>query len=309
MSDNGIGIAAEQMPRIFEMFAPGRSLRSSARRAAWASACRSSRGLVEMHGGRIGAHSAGLGQGSEFVVRLPLAAGRPRRRRRPRRRARSRPAARRLPRAGRRRPARQRRQPGAAARARWGMRSRSPTTARRRCALAERFRPDVVLLDLGMPKLDGFEVCRRIRAAALGRADAADRPDRLGPGRGPAPHAPRPASTTTSSSRSIRRRSTRSSALRGERVGAAERLSAPRCAPAWRLDAAVGVAREARRLARRAPARRPATASRRTGCAGSRRRPAAISACGVHHERAVLRDRLADRPALQQQELGRRRRR
>jgi len=30
---------------------------------------------------------------------------------------------------------------------------------------AERFRPDIVLLDLGMPKLDGFEVSRRIRAA------------------------------------------------------------------------------------------------------------------------------------------------
>ena len=32
------------------------------------------RGLVEMHGGRISARSAGLGLGSEFVVRLPLAA-------------------------------------------------------------------------------------------------------------------------------------------------------------------------------------------------------------------------------------------
>ena len=34
---------------------------------------------------------------------------------------------------------------------------------------AERVRPDVVLLDIGLPKLNGYEVCRRIREAAVGR--------------------------------------------------------------------------------------------------------------------------------------------
>jgi CheY-like chemotaxis protein len=36
-------------------------------------------------------------------------------------------------------------------------------------AAAERFRPDVVLLDLGMPKISGYEVCRRIRQQPWGR--------------------------------------------------------------------------------------------------------------------------------------------
>ena len=36
--------------------------------------------------------------------------------------------------------------------------------------LAEERRPDVVLLDIGLPMLNGYEVCRRIRAAAMGRA-------------------------------------------------------------------------------------------------------------------------------------------
>ena len=72
-----------------------------------------------------------------------------------------------------------------------------------------------------------------------------------------------------------------------------------------RSNAAVGVAGEAAGVGGRAPGRRSARASRRSRCAGSRRTPAAISASVVHHERAVLRDRLADRPALQHQHLDR----
>ena len=47
--------------------------------------------------------------------------------------------------------------------------ARSPTTARRRCARLDEFRPDVALLDLGMPKLNGYDACRRIRSTAWGR--------------------------------------------------------------------------------------------------------------------------------------------
>ena len=72
VSDNGIGISAEQMPRLFEMFAQGDSLTDRAQ-GGLGIGLSLARGLVEMHGGRISAHSDGLGQGSEFVVRLPLA--------------------------------------------------------------------------------------------------------------------------------------------------------------------------------------------------------------------------------------------
>ena len=166
VSDNGIGISAEQMPRLFEMFAQGDSLTDRAQ-GGMGIGLSLARGLVDMHGGRISAHSAGVGQGSEFVVRLPLATS----------------AA------------------AVAMAAAASAEAAAPVPACRvlvaddlrdsadslallielmghaveiaydgeeALRTAERFRPDIVLLDLGMPKLDGFEVSRRIRAAPWG---------------------------------------------------------------------------------------------------------------------------------------------
>jgi PAS domain S-box-containing protein len=68
VSDDGAGIEAQELPRVFDMFSRGK--RSSGLGIGLALARR----LAEMHGGTIAAASAGPGQGAEFSVRLPLAA-------------------------------------------------------------------------------------------------------------------------------------------------------------------------------------------------------------------------------------------
>jgi two-component system, chemotaxis family, CheB/CheR fusion protein len=69
--DNGIGISPDMLPRVFDLFVQAqRSLdRSQGGLGIGLTLVRS---LVELHGGRVEAKSAGLGQGSEFVVHLPL---------------------------------------------------------------------------------------------------------------------------------------------------------------------------------------------------------------------------------------------
>jgi CheY-like chemotaxis protein len=168
VSDNGIGIAAEQLPHVFEMFAQGPSAieRSQGGLGIGLSLAK---GFVEMHGGRIGAHSAGIGKGSEFVVRLPLA------------RAATVAAAGEPPPTGGDDAA-------PASRCRvlvaddlrdsadslalllgaMGHEVRVAYDGEEALRVASEFRPDVALLDLGMPKLSGFEVCRSIRRADWG---------------------------------------------------------------------------------------------------------------------------------------------
>lgn len=70
IKDSGIGIAAHVLPNIFDLFvqADAASARSKSGMGIGLALVRS---IVELHGGRVGATSAGLGQGSEFTVRLP----------------------------------------------------------------------------------------------------------------------------------------------------------------------------------------------------------------------------------------------
>ena len=70
--DTGVGISADMLPKVFDMFTQiGCSLDRS--QGGLGIGLTLSRSLIELHGGRIDARSGGAGRGSEFVIRLPLA--------------------------------------------------------------------------------------------------------------------------------------------------------------------------------------------------------------------------------------------
>jgi PAS domain S-box-containing protein len=165
--DNGEGIAAADLEKIFEVFTQvGRSADRS--HAGLGIGLSLAGRLVGMHGGSIQAISAGHGHGSEFVVRLPAAevaaadpAGPPARRDGP---LRDKPhrilvaddnadAATAL----------------VTLLEMLGHDARMAGDGEEAFAVADAFRPEVILLDIGMPRANGYDVCRRIRAQEWGR--------------------------------------------------------------------------------------------------------------------------------------------
>jgi two-component system, chemotaxis family, CheB/CheR fusion protein len=165
--DEGIGITPDVMPNLFQMFAQSPSSLHRAQ-GGLGIGLALSRAVAELHGGAITAHSDGAEKGSEFVVELPVAP--------------------------------------AAGRAGFGADVAHPEPPRRArkvlivddlrdsadsmaelmrlkghevhtaydgaaaIALAAEVQPDVVLLDIGMPGADGFQVCRQIRELPGGGA-------------------------------------------------------------------------------------------------------------------------------------------
>jgi CheY-like chemotaxis protein len=161
VSDTGAGIEPEVLPRIFDLFAQADSTldRSQGGLGIGLTLVRS---LVELHGGSVRASSGGIGRGSTFTVQLPRGEGKP-------------------------------------AVATEAVRSARPIAARRRVLLIEdnadvreglralleeighcviaagdgekgieeaiANQPEVALVDIGLPRLDGYHVARRIRAA------------------------------------------------------------------------------------------------------------------------------------------------
>jgi CheY-like chemotaxis protein/two-component sensor histidine kinase len=160
--DTGIGIPEEALGRVFDMFAQAH--RSVGRgQGGLGIGLTMVRSLVEMHHGTVEAHSAGSGQGSEFLVLLPLA---PQEEARPERpgMAQARPDA---PFAGQRVLVVDDNRDAADTLGLLleadGAEVRVVYDGRAALAMAETFLPSSVLLDIGMPGMDGYEVARRLR--------------------------------------------------------------------------------------------------------------------------------------------------
>jgi PAS domain S-box-containing protein len=158
--DTGTGIAANMLPHVFDLFTQaGRATgRSQGGLGIGLTLVKS---LVEMHGGTVEAKSKGIGHGSEFVVRLPSATG-PQPIEQSRRMGMPAP-----PLAPRRVLVVDDNRDAAASLGMLlkllGAEVRVAFNGQDALEALESFRPSVVLLDIGMPGMDGHEVARRVR--------------------------------------------------------------------------------------------------------------------------------------------------
>jgi CheY-like chemotaxis protein len=163
--DTGVGIPAHVLPKVFDMFTQvDRSLEKS--QGGLGIGLSLVKGIVEMHGGSVEARSDGPGTGSEFVVRLRVV----------------------LAPAGEQ-PVEEAAEAPAAARRRvlvvddnrdaalslamllrlTGNETQTAHDGLEALDVAAAFRPEVVLLDIGMPRLNGYDTARRIRQQPWGQ--------------------------------------------------------------------------------------------------------------------------------------------
>jgi signal transduction histidine kinase/ActR/RegA family two-component response regulator len=157
--DNGVGIPREMLSRIFDLFAQAEPL-TARTHGGLGIGLTLVKNLVEMHGGTVVARSGGRGAGSEFEVRLPAVAA---------------PSAEALPSTG-----------AVAARSRSvliiednvdtretlrrvleldGHEVQEAVDGAEGVEIALATRPEVVIVDIGLPRLDGYQVARRLRTA------------------------------------------------------------------------------------------------------------------------------------------------
>jgi signal transduction histidine kinase/ActR/RegA family two-component response regulator len=165
VQDSGIGIPAEMLAQVFEPFTQlDRSLERA--RGGLGIGLALAKRLVELHGGEIRAQSAGPGQGSRFVVRLPLSS----QQNVPQSVAAAGPAQA----VGRKRLLVADDNHDAATSLGIllndaGYDVRIVADGGQALEMAAQFRPDIALLDIGMPRLNGYDVARQIRAQPWGR--------------------------------------------------------------------------------------------------------------------------------------------
>jgi PAS domain S-box-containing protein len=166
LNDNGLGIPHHMLSKVFEMFTQvDRSTERS--QGGLGIGLNLAKRLVEMHNGSIEARSDGHGMGSTFIVRLPVV----------------------LSLAGESSSELAERFPGPTARRRilivddnsdaalslamvlnlMGNETRTAQDGLEAVSTAAAFQPHLVLLDIGMPKLNGYDACRRIREQPWGK--------------------------------------------------------------------------------------------------------------------------------------------
>jgi PAS domain S-box-containing protein len=165
LRDTGIGITPDMLPHVFELFVQADHASTRAQ-GGLGIGLTLVKNLVEMHGGHVEVHSSGLGRGSEFIVQLPLAV----------------PVAEPVGDAN----TRQLHPATPASGLRLLVVDDSHDVARSLAMLlrlrghevrvahdgptaleiAREFHPDVIFLDIGMPRMDGYEVARRIRQSS-----------------------------------------------------------------------------------------------------------------------------------------------
>ena len=167
VKDAGIGIPVDRLPSLFTMFSQVEGALSRSRGGLGIGLALAKR-LVEMHGGHVEARSEGLGRGAEFVVRLPrLAEGQAASQVRADREATAPDGQLRILVADDN-------QDAVFALATLleilGHTVRTAFDGEAAVALAAEFDPQVVVLDIGMPRLNGFEACKSIRSLPGGRA-------------------------------------------------------------------------------------------------------------------------------------------